>query len=87
MILALQCGILRLGRGWLTSQELLRRAFSAFSCPLAGPCKRPIEGGQVLPRQSAATFRGLLVDAEGEASIGVAELLADVDGIAPQRRP
>jgi hypothetical protein len=43
--------------------------------------KRPVELAEVMPRELRAALDGLLVDAEGEVHVGVAELLGDVDGI------
>src|SRR5918994_2457174 len=56
--------------------------------PLAAHCcpmERPIERLEVCVREPLAPFRSLLVDAEGERRVLVAELLGDVDRIIPQR--
>ena len=41
--------------------------------------ERAIEGLQVGTVEALATFRRSLVDAKGEARVGMAELLGDVD--------
>lgn len=48
------------------------------------PFEHPIECRQVRARQPLPPLRGLLVDAESEAGIAVAELLGDVAGIVAE---
>src|SRR5262245_54740389 len=83
LFLALWCGFCDSGNEGLFRPVGAIWAFGANWCQ--NHCH--IEGLTIAAAELPAPFRGALVDAEREASVGLPELFGDVDRVLAERRP